>query len=149
MEQFDPQKYVAKFFFEQRVMWEEPYLKAISGNLYTKELKIEIRNFHGDVVDVFGYSLKNELNGLLPLLRWEDFEKLRDFEDWLSPHEMGYRDGWGYRFACMNESGNPMISRVLSAHFEEGYEPADERLLRWIKNRYVKRRELKEYGSLW
>lgn len=148
-ESFDPRTHVAKFYFEQYAMWEEPYLKEIFGNLYTKELTIEIRNFRGNIVDVFGYSLANELNGLLPLLRWVDFEKLRNFDAVSSLHQTGYRDGWGYRFVCMNESGDPMISSFLGGIFEKSYEPADERLLRWIKNRYAKRRELSEYGMLW
>ena len=148
-ESFDPSTHVAKFYFEQRMMWHEKYLKSIGGNLYTQELTIEIRDFQGNVGEIFGFSLEDKMNELLPLVHWEDFEKLRDFEPWLAPHQRGYRDGWGYRFVCMNESGNPMISSGLEVLFEKGYEPADERLLRWIKNRYAKRRELSEYGMLW
>lgn len=148
-ERFDPKVHLAKFYFEQWTMWREPYLKKISGNLYTNELTIEIRNFQGEIVDVFGYSLKDRISTLLTLVHWEDFEKLRDVVDWESPYERGYRDGWGYRFVCMNESGHPMISRVLQVVFEKGHEPADERLLQWIKNGYAYRKELKQYGSLW
>ena len=149
MEEFDPQKHVTKFYYEQRILWRQSYLYSIAGNLYTKELTIEIRNFQGCVIDTFGYSIENKMNVLLPLLRWENFEKLRDVNGWDDPNHCGYRDGWGYRFVCMNESGKPMISRYLDVIFEKAYEPADERLLRWIKNWYAKRKELEQYHLLW
>ena len=149
MEEFDPQKHVAKFYYEQRTMWRQSYLCSIAGNLYLKELTIEVWNFQGSIVDTFGYSIENKMNVLLPLLRWENFEKLRDVNGWDDLDYCGYRDGWGYRFACMNECGKPMISRYLDVIFEKEHEPADEKLLRWIKNWYSNRKELKEYRLLW
>lgn len=148
-EQFDPRKHVAKFCFEPRFMWRQTYIQEISGNLYVQELMIEILDFQGNSVDTFRYSLKNKMNVLLPLLRWENFEKLRDVVGWNDSNYSGYRDGWGYRFVCMNESGNPMVSRYLDVIFEKEYEPADERLLRWIKNWYANRKELKQYNLQW
>lgn len=148
-EQFDPKKHVAKFYFDPQFMWRQPYIQEISGNLYMKELTISIRNFHGDDIETFGYSLENKMNVLLPLLRWENFEKLRDVDGWDDPNNCGYRDGWGYRFVCMNESGHPMISRYLDVVFEKEYEPADERLLRWLKDWYANRKELKQYNLIW
>lgn len=148
-EEFDPQKHVAKFCYEQRTLWRQSYLQSITGNLYSKELTIEIWNFQGGIVDTFGYSLENKMNVLLPLLKWENFEKLRDANGWDDPNHCGYRDGWFYRFVCMNESGNPMITRCLDVIFEKEHEPADERLIRWIKNWYANRSELKQYHLLW
>lgn len=148
-EQFDPKEHIAKFYFKPLFTWHQPYVQEISGNLYTKELTIRISDFQGCEVDALGYSLENKMNALLPMLRWEKFEKLRDVSGWNAPNHCGYRDGWGYRFVCMNESGHPMISRYLEVLFEKEHEPADERLLRWLEREYANRKELKQYNLIW
>ena len=143
------QKHIAKFYFEQRTLWHEEYRKSIEGDLCTQELTIKALDFQGNVVETFRFSLKDKMSTLLTLVRWEDFEKLEDFEGWTAPYQTGYRDGWMYRFVCMNERGEPVLSRVLEVRFEKGHEPADESLLRWVKNGYSNRKALKQYGSLW
>ena len=146
---FDPQTHICKFFFLQ-YGYSNPgrYRQQISADLYLNELKIEILDSQDNVVDVFGYSLKDKLSSLMPLLRWEKFEKARNLSD--CDHDIcGYRDGWGYEFICMNESGMPLIKHHLNMIYDDDDRPACETLLAWIIKCYAQKRELKKYDLVW
>lgn len=150
MNRFQPQKHICKFFFlKYDHAGTSDYRQKISADLYLNELKLEILDAQDNVVDVFGYSLKDKLNGLLPLLRWEDFEKTREISDWGLGNECGYRDGWGYEFICMNESGKPLIRNYLDMLYKDKDKPAYEKLLTWIIKCYAHKRELKKYALHW
>lgn len=154
MEVFDPKVHVCKFFFQQHdihaEVWNARLLQKISGDLYQNELKIELLDGKGNAKMMFGYKLEEpELAELLPLLHWEDFEKNRDGAERGYKRSAGYRDGWGYEFVCLNESGAPLISDYMTEIFQEKYKPADEKLLDWIIDQYSKLPEYKKLHLLW
>lgn len=114
-----------------------------------KELKIEIIDESDKVVDVFGYSLEDKMEELLPLLEWKDYEENRDVSGWDMHNDYGYRDGWGFDFLCSNESGNSLIRNHLDVTFAEKYKPAYEKLLEWVISTFSKKKELKKYKLFW
>ena len=75
-------------------------------------------------------------------------KKTRDMSGW-NLKINGYRDGWGYQFLCMNESGKPLISNNLDVTFSETDKPAYERLLDWVIHEYAKMKVLKSYKLIW
>lgn len=85
----------------------------ITCNLYEMELTVEL--IYKDKIDTIGFKLSNEkLNSLLPLVVWDDFEKERYMSESFD-NITGYRDGWGYHFWCLNESGYPLIQKYLNS----------------------------------
>jgi hypothetical protein len=116
--------------------------------LYLKTLTIEIFDENDKFEAVFGYHIDGKMDTLLPLIRWKDFEKTRDVSGW-NMENSGYRDGWGYDFLCMNESGNPLIRNHLDVTFKEAYKPAYERLFDWVKQEYFRKKELRKYCLPW
>jgi len=154
MEIFDPKIHVCKFFFRQHdihaEVWNTRLFQNISGDLYQNELKIELMDGDGKVKKAFAYKLEEpELAELLPLLRWAEFEKTRDIKEWDMKNPAGYRDGWGYQFACLNESGASMIQHRMSLVFKEKNKPANAKLLDWVINHYSGRPEYKKLRLLW
>ena len=155
--EFDPKKHICKFYFEPwgPVTSFFSYKQRITGDLYSKELKIEIFNQRDEFVEVIGYSLEPYIDVLLPMLIWDDFEKARDIQiedlvDWpCSEHSTGYRDGWCILFHGINESGRTMITTHMDETFRSGYKPAPDKLLDWIERTFGSRREFKEYKLQW
>jgi len=150
MNAFDPKKHICKFYFMKTgYISEGSYVQCVSADLYLKELKIEIIDAFDKVVDVFGYSLEDKMEELLPLIEWKDYEKNRGISGWDMHNDGGYRDGWGYDFMCSNESGYPLIKAELNVSFAEKYKPAYEKLLDWVYENYGKEKELKKYIIWW
>lgn len=154
MEVFNPKVHVCEFYFQQHDTFaeitNERLLQKISGDLYQNELKIELLDGKSNVKKIFVYKLEEpELAELLPLLHWDDFEKTRDGVERDFKRSAGYRDGWGYEFVCLNESGAPLIRDYMTEIFKEKYKPADEKLLDWIINRYSKLSEYKKIRLIW
>ena len=154
MEIFDPKIHVCKFFFQQHDTFaeitNERLLQRISGDLYQNEIKIELMDGKENVKKVFGYILgKVELSELLPLLHWDEFEKTREDSVYRLKYSNGYRDGWGYEFACLNEGGYPLIEHWMTDIYDDKYKPAYEKLLDWIINTYSGCSEYKKLRLLW
>ncbi len=142
-EVFDPKFHVAKFIYQKYSDWFSSALRQkITGDLYLRELKIELLDRKDEPVHVFGYSLENKMDELLPLVHWNDFEKTRVVSGWGLPGHNGYRDGWGYEFVCMNESGYPLIKNELNVIFPDKKKPAFEKLLGWIIENYAREKKL-------
>lgn len=104
------------------------------------------------MVEVLGYRISEEkLRTLLPLVVWEDFEKYRDLpEGWaweFKNGHAGYRDGWGYKFWCLSETGHPLLQVYMNCLFLENKLPAYEKLLKWLRDNYKKR--INEKKMLW
>ncbi len=149
MDIFNEKDYICKFFYcKYDYAHTSDYIQRISADMYRKELKIEILNKTGSVIDVFGYKLSQKMDKLLPLIKWEDFEKARDISGWNLDNN-GYRDGWWYEFVCMNESGNPLIRNYLDVTFEEQKSPAYEKLLSWVIRECSEKKEIKKYNLIW
>lgn len=149
-EVFNPKIHIGKFIYQKYDHCSDSSLRPrITGDLYLRELKIELLNRTGELVNVFGYSLKDKMDALLPLIHWSDFEKTRDVSGWDLSGYNGYRDGWGYEFVCMNESGYPLIKNVLDVLFYDKNKPAYEKLLEWIIENYAGEKELKKKGLVW
>ncbi len=147
---FDSKKYIGKFIYKKNDSYLEQTLRQqIIGNLYLKEIRIDLLNRDDKVVESFGYSLEEKLESLLPLLLWEDFEKTRDRSGWDLNNNGEYRDGWGYDFACMNDSGNSLIQNTLDVLFKDKNKPAYELLLDWIIKEYSGEKEFKIYKFYW
>ena len=107
-----------------------------------------------EVVDVVGYKISDEkLQSLLPIIYWDDFEKYRDLpQDWawnIDNGHVGYRDGWGYKFWCMSESGNTLLQVDMGCLFSEDQLPAYEILLKWLRDNYKHKKVLKEKEMFW
>lgn len=150
MNYFDPKKHICKFYFMKKEhLLEGGYRQQVSADLYLKELKIEIIDEFDKTVAVFGYSLEDKMEELLPLLEWKDYEKNRDVSGWDMHNDWGYRDGWGYDFLCSNESGNSLIRAHLDVTFAEKHKPAYEKLLDWVCLNYSKLKEFKKYRLIW
>lgn len=148
-EDFNPNDYICKFYFlKYDYAKTSNYRQKVSANLYLNELTIEIIDSSNKTIAIYGYPLKNKIKQLLPLIKWEEFEKTRD----VSGCDLtinGYRDGWGYQFLCMNESGKPLIRNNLDVTFSETDKPAYERLLDWVIHEYAKKKVLKNYKLIW
>lgn len=113
-----------------------------------KELKVEIMNSRDNIIGVHGFPLDSKIDSLLPFIIWDEFEKTRDVSGWDLESD-GYRDGWGYKFICINESGNPMITNYLDVTFHKREKPAYEKLLSWVIDNYAKSPQLKKYDLFW
>ena len=149
-EAFNPRYHIGKFIYQKYDSYISSTLRQrITGDLYLKELKIELLDRDGNLVHVFGYSLEDKMDTLLPLLHRDDFEKTRDVYGWDLPGDTGYRDGWGYEFVCMNEGGNPLIKNELNVIFYDRKKPAYEKLLDWIVETYAGEKELKKKKLVW
>lgn len=149
MEQYNTEKHVTKFIFEKIDHFHiGEYRQKVSANIIMKELQIEIINSRNTIIAVHGFSLDNKMGSLLPFIRWDEFEKTRDVSGWDLEND-GYRDGWGYKFICINESGKSMITNYLDVTFHKKEKPAYEKLLSWIINNYSNSRLLKEYNLFW
>lgn len=151
--EFDPQKHICKFFYYMEYEYDNPnwieYRQRISADLYLQELKIEIVAPWNKVVAVYGYSLEDQMQALLPLIEWEKFEKTRDVSGYNLCHNGGYRDCWHYNFLCLNESGKPPIRNQLDVLFSGKHKPAYEKLLAWIIPQYKNKKEFKKYHLVW
>lgn len=148
--EFNSKDYISQFYFmKYDHAITDRYRQKVSANLCLKELKIEILNSGNKVIAVFGYRLDYVFDTLLPLVKWELFEKTRDISGWDLPNNWGYRDGWGYKFLCMNESGKPLIQNNLDVLFNEKNKPAYEKLLDWIIREYSEKKKLKKYKLFW
>lgn len=158
--EFDPQIHICKFGFEYygHALISQ-YQYNIVANLYQREISISFYNKRNkEIVDTLGFHLSTgRFNELLHLVRWEDYEKYRDlpwdwFWDFKNGHN-GYRDGWGYHFWCLNESGNPLIQIDMSTLFYEKKLPQYEKLLKWIIGSYgdkiKKHIQNKEWCVMW
>lgn len=149
-EVFNPQYHICKFIYQKYDRFSSFDLRQrITGDLYLRELKIELLDKEDKPVYVLGYSLRDKMDVLLPLIHWSEFEKTRDISGWDLPGIAGYRDGWGYEFVCMNESGYPLITNELSVIFYNKKKPAYEKLLDWIIENYTGEEELKKKGLIW
>ena len=150
MSPFNTKDYICKFLFSKYDYTSSGTPRQrILGDLYLKEMKIELFDGNNNKIKSFGYSLDDKTEKLLPLLKWEDFERTRDISGWDLNNDCGYRDGWGYEFWCINESGNPIIKNNLDVMFEGKNKPAYEKLLDWLKREYAGKRELKKYKLFW
>ena len=97
--EFNAREYICKFCFTKYDhTGANSFRQRVCCNLYLKELTIEIINPSDKVTDVFGYRIDNKIKSLLPMLKWELFERMRDKSGWELPNVSGYRDGWGYEF---------------------------------------------------
>lgn len=123
---FDPKIHICKFGFElYDYATFNPIRYNIIGNLYEKEIIFEFINKKTEeVVEVFGYKIsEDKFRNLLSLVCWEDFEKYRDLpEGWeweFQNGHAGYRDGWGYKFWCLSESGYPLLQMYMNCLFQK------------------------------
>ena len=154
MGEFDPCKHICKFGYElYGASWVGITPYNIFCDLYNKELKIEFYSPRSkNVTEVFGFKLSDvKFNELLQLVKWDDFEKYRDISawDWDFEYQSGYRDGWGYRFWCLSESGLPLIEADVGVTFKENTQPPYERLLDWIHQKYGAHKSLKNKKMVW
>ena len=69
--------------------------------------------------------------------------------DWDIQYQSGYRDGWGYRFWCLSESGLPLIEADLSVTFRKEKKPPYERLFEWLRHNYSRHKSLKNKNMIW
>jgi hypothetical protein len=141
--EFNPKVHICKFGFELYDHAEIcPQEYKIIVDLYLMEVKILFVNKRTkEIVDAIGFKMSSqELSSLLPLIKWQDFEKIRDlpFEwDWDSKNGYcGYRDGWEYIFWCLSESGMPMIQKYMNTLFDEKMLPPHEKLMKWLRINY-------------
>jgi len=156
LEEFDPTRHICKFGFELHdYATQNPCRYNILCDLYQRELVFEFINKRtDDVVDVVGYKLsRSEINTLLPLLLWDEFEKYRDLPEeraWdFKNGNRGYRDGWGYRFWCLSECGYPLLQVYMNCCFAEDKLPPCESLLDWVRATYKNDKQLKGRDMLW
>ena len=154
MNEFEPHKHICKFGYK---LYGTPYVDgesyAIICDLYNKELKVEFYSKRTEeVTDVFGFKISDtKFNELIKLVKWEDFEKYRDVSswEWDIQYQAGYRDGWGYRFWCLSETGLPLIEADLSATFRNDVKPPYERLFDWLRHNYSTHKSLKNKNMIW
>lgn len=144
---FNPKIHICKFGFElYDYAGVFPYLYKILGNLYQMEISvIFLAKQSNEVIDTIGIKISQQrLNALLPLIMMDDFEKLRDKPEpaeWkLEKGVNGYRDGWGYHFWCLSESGMPLLQTYMSDTYKVDMMPPDERLLHFIKMNYNRKK---------
>ena len=75
-EDFNPKDYICKFYFlKYDYTKTSNYRQKVSANLYLNELTIEIIDSSNKTIAIYGYPLKNKMKQLLPLIKWEEFEK--------------------------------------------------------------------------
>ena len=139
-EEFNKKVHICKFGFES---YDHTSLNKVCyniiGNIYQKEIIFELIDCkNNDMIDVIGFTISDEkMQSLLPLIRWSDFEKYRNLPSgWEFKMENGcngYRDGWGYKFWGLSETGDSLIQLNMSCIFLEDKLPAYEKLLKWVK----------------
>ena len=151
---FDPKIHICKFGFELFDYASfSPNKYKILTDLYQRELTVQFINKRTDkIVDAVGFKISDgKMNSLLPFIIWEDFERMRDLPDeWYQDFNNGcngYRDGWGYQFWCLSESGMPLIQLYMSDTFKECQLPPTEKLLKWVKTNYGDK--LKDKKMMW
>lgn len=150
IEKFNPKKHICKFGFE---LYDYATLNSerynILCDLYQRELVFEFINKRTEeVTEAIGFKLnKSEINSLLPLIIWDEYEKIRDVS--YDAGLQGYRDGWGYKFWCLSESGDPILQIYMDYLFDENNLPPYEKLLSWICENYKYKKSLKNKDMLW
>jgi hypothetical protein len=147
-EVFNTKDYICEFYFVKTGLIFDGYYQKVFVDLCLKTTTIEIFKAGFKFETVRRYRLDEKMDTLLPLVRWKDFEKTRDISK-LAVKSMGYRDGWGYRFKCKNESGKPPIENYLRNIFDEPDKPAYEKLLDWVTQEYSHREEFEKYKLRW
>ena len=153
---FDPNKHICRFGFESYDYCSgcNEYHR-ITVNLYTQQIIFEFVNWRTDeVVEAVWYKFgPKEMNELLSLIVWDDFEPYRDLPSgWRWDTENGcngYRDGWGYHFWCLTENGAPLLQVEIDVIFRKDKLPPYERLLHWINVNYSKKKRMPQRPSLW
>lgn len=81
---FDPKVHICKFGFElYDYAMISPYKYKILGDMYNNELQILFFDKRYEKqVDAVGFKLSPQrVNELLPLIVWEDYEKMRDLPE--------------------------------------------------------------------
>lgn len=156
MEIFNPKLHICKFGFE---LYDHTGFDTVRynilGNLYEKEIVFEFIDKKTEaIVDTVGYKISDDrMQSLLKIVHWEDFEKYRDLpEEWAWQYEnghAGYRDGWGYKFWCLSESGDSLLQIYMGCLFTDKKLPAYERLLKWLRDEYSKKKVFKSKRMLW
>lgn len=153
---FDPKVHICKFGFElYDYAMISPYKYKILGDMYNNELQILFFDKrYGKQVDAVGFKLSPQrVNELLPLIIWEDYEEMRDLpEDWFWDFENGvngYRDGWSYLFWCTSECGAPLLQIWMTTTFKGDMLPPHEKLLKWLRIQYSKRKQLADKDMAW
>lgn len=156
MEIFDPKVHICKFGFELFDHASSDHVRYnMIGNLYEKEIVFEfIDKKTEEIVDVIGYRIsEDKMQSLLKIVYWNDYEKYRDLPDGWAWEDVnghaGYRDGWGYKFWCLSESGLPLLQVYMSCIFVDDKLPSYEKLLKWLRDNYSKKKELKDKHMLW
>lgn len=145
---FDSEKYISQFVFLQRGGGDNSYHLRVGGNLHTRELGIELLNGRGKVLEAYGYSLEKCLDSLLPLIVWEDYEKIRD-KEFDEGYKIGYRDEAYYIFFCTAVNGAAPIRKFMIDLYSRKNEPPYEKLFRWVKENYAGKKELREKELYW
>lgn len=155
-ENFNPKEHICKFGYElYDYTMGEAFRYNILSDLYLKEIVFEFIGKRSDqIIERYGFSISPEkMETLLPLLKWNDFEKYRDLpDDWAWKYEnghAGYRDGWGYKFWCLSESGMPLIEIYMDCLFDKKHLPPYEKLLEWLRENYKDEKQLKKWNMLW
>ena len=123
--------------------------------MYQSEIIVEFIDKRScEIVDTVGLKISDgEMQTLLPLIKWCDFEKYRDLPyswkwDFANGHD-GYRDGWGYAFWCVSESGMPLLQIDMACLFRKEQLPAYELLLKWLRDNYKGKKALRGREMLW
>lgn len=153
---FEPKKHICKFGFEL-YDYATPNKNRynILCDLYRKEIVFEFLNKRTEeVVEAFGFKLHGPLiASLLPLIEWEQFEPYRELPDgreWdFDNGNLGYRDGWGYKFWCLSESGYPLFQKYMNNLFDEKQLPPYEKLLSWLRTNFKNKKELADKDMFW
>ena len=144
---FNPKVHICKFGFEKYdYAGTNSYRYNIIADLYLRELTFEfINNRTASVENVVGYVLSDEkLDSLLPLLAWDEYEKYRDCpEQSVTEYVSGYRDGWGYKFWCLSETGDTMIQKDMNFTYKANHKPPYEKLFEWVKHNYCHKKRLR------
>lgn len=153
---FEPTRHICKFGFELfDHATNNPLRYNILSDLYLKELTFEfISKRTEEIKEVVGFKLsKSAINSLLPIVEWEKFEEYRDLPsgwEWdIANGNRGYRDGWGYKFWCLSECGNPLFQIYMDCVFDKEKLPPYEKLLGWVRTNYKHKKQLKGREMLW
>jgi len=133
-ETFNPEIHICKFGFEYCGVRKDSY--KIYGNLYLMELSFVFPK------ESFGFHISLEqLETLLPLIRWDDFEKIRDYRE---TYQNGYRE-YLLHFWCLSESGNSLIQKYMG----EFSDLPHEKLLDWIRINFGHEKKLRKKMIYW
>ncbi|MBR1554620.1 MAG: hypothetical protein IJ644_04415 [Oscillospiraceae bacterium] len=133
-EEFNPEIHICKFGFLS-FGFKENY--KILGNLYLMEISFVFPK------ESFGFRIQPEqLETLLPLIRWEDFKQLRNQK---TTCQHGYRDEYFFQFWCLSESGYPLIRERVDEFFNLPH----EKLLDWIRQNFADNKKIRKKQMLW